>query len=75
MEVKKKNSAQNVNYSQYDNSSNYTDLNQEEGKKQDALIIEYCPRIFRELRDLDDISNKEVEELVNKIIVVPLIRN
>lgn len=64
MEVKKKkDSERNVNSSShYETSSNLTDLNLEVYKKQDALIIEYCPRIFRELREIDDISNKELEE-------------
>ena len=31
-------------------------------KKQDAIIIEYCPRIFRELRHLEDISDQEIEK-------------
>lgn len=27
----------------------------------DALIIEYCPKVFRELRQLEDISGEELE--------------
>lgn len=69
MEVKKKlDTSQNYNN---DSSSSYTDLNPDDCKKQDALIIEYCPKIFRELRGLDDISDKEIEKyitLINQLI-------
>jgi hypothetical protein len=62
MEVKKKlETSQNQNYDSA-SSSSYTDLNPDDGKKQDALIIEYCPKIFRELRGVDDISDKEIEK-------------
>ena len=65
MEVKKKKDS-NMNsslISQDDNSSLCSELQKdEEGLKQDALMIEYCPKIFRELRTLDDISNIELAQ-------------
>ena len=30
-------------------------------KKQDAMVIEYCPRIFRELRTLDEYDAEELD--------------
>ena len=66
MEIKKKESRRNLNneISQYDNSSQSSESPNDDEKNQDALMIEYCPRIFKELRTLDDISNKEIEKYV-----------
>jgi hypothetical protein len=30
-------------------------------KNQDAMVIEYCPRIFRELRTLDEYNAEELD--------------
>lgn len=62
MEVKKKLETSNNHNHDSLSSSSYTDLNKDDAKKQDALIIEYCPKFFRELRGLDDISDKEIEK-------------
>ena len=33
----------------------------EKKKNHDALVIEYCPRIFRELRKLDEYNAEEMD--------------
>lgn len=48
------------------------DLDESEGKSKfgeinkkqnhDALVIEYCPRVFRELRKLDEFSAEELDK-------------
>jgi len=30
-------------------------------KNHDAMVIEYCPRIFRELRNLDEYNAEELD--------------
>lgn len=30
-------------------------------KNNDAMIIEYCPRVFRELRNLDEYNAEEID--------------
>lgn len=30
-------------------------------KKHDAMVIEYCPRIFRELREMDEYDASELD--------------
>lgn len=45
-----------------DMSSSYSEIIIDDNNKQDALIIEYCPKIFNELRKIDDISNIELEK-------------
>lgn len=58
----KRNSTQSSNY---ESESNNLQENLVVGGKSkgdhDAIVIEYCPRIFRELRKLDDITGYELE--------------
>ena len=61
MEVKKKLSSEN-GFDSNSDSSCYSKIILDKNNKQDALILEYCPRIFRELRRIDDISNEEIQQ-------------
>ena len=45
-----------------DNFSQTLDYDESPNNKQDAIILEYCPRMFKELRSIDDISAKELEK-------------
>ena len=74
MEVKKiKENFNNTIQSNNEYTSEYADSSEDESIKQDALIIEYCPRIFKELRALDDISNSEIEKYLYLLYLVLLI--
>lgn len=47
---------------------NETQKSEEKDKKHyDAMVIEYCPRVFRELRRLDEITGFELERYVGYI--------
>jgi 1-phosphatidylinositol-4-phosphate 5-kinase len=40
----------------------------QERKSHDALVVEYCPKIFRELRGLDDITGIDLSNSFNPIL-------
>ena len=48
--------------SQNSDSSGFSEIILDKHDRQDALIIEYCPKIFKELRRIDDISNQEIQQ-------------
>jgi hypothetical protein len=48
--------------------SDYSEFDsQNEKQSHDAMVIEYCPRIFRELRTLDDITGVSLYDSLNPI--------
>jgi 1-phosphatidylinositol-4-phosphate 5-kinase len=60
--------SKNKGSSKVPTDSDYSEFDSQNDKQShDALVIEYCPRIFRELRTLDDITGVSLYDSLNPI--------